>query len=66
MPFEDDSFDATLCNHVMEHVADDIKAMKEILRVLKPGGWAIIQVPFFPPLPEKTLEDPMLPHPAKG
>ena len=65
MPFEDDSFDSSLCNHVMEHVTDDIKAMKEILRVLKPGGWAIIQVPFFPPLPEKTLEDPNITTPSE-
>lgn len=60
MPFYDDSFDCVLCNHVMEHVEDDRKAMKEILRVLKPGGWAIIQVPFFPPLPDETFEDPSI------
>ena len=41
----------------MEHVAEDIKAMEEIHRVLKPGGWAIMQVPFFPPIPEATFED---------
>jgi len=57
MPFEDNSFDCVLCNHVMEHLTDDRRAMKEIIRVLKPGGWAIIQVPFFPPVPEHTFED---------
>ncbi len=57
MPFEEDRFDAVLCNHVLEHVADDIKAMSEIRRVLKPGGWAIMQVPFFHPLPDVTFED---------
>ncbi len=57
MPFKDGSFDAVLCNHVLEHVDDDIQAMKEILRVLRPGGWAIMQVPFFSPVPEHTIED---------
>ncbi len=60
MPFEDNSFDCALCNHVMEHLTDDRQAMKEILRVLKPGGWAIIQVPFFPPFPDQTFEDPSI------
>ncbi|MEM9858819.1 MAG: methyltransferase domain-containing protein [Bacteroidota bacterium] len=57
IPFEEEAFDVVMCNHVMEHVADDIKAMKESHRVLKPGGWAIMQVPFFPPIPEVTFED---------
>ena len=45
MPFQENEFDVVFCNHVMEHVEDDTKAMREILRVLKPGGWAIIQSP---------------------
>jgi SAM-dependent methyltransferase len=45
MPFADNAYDVVLCNHVMEHVNDDAVAMKEIYRVLKPGGWAIMQVP---------------------
>ena len=49
----------------MEHVEDDRLAMKEILRVLKPGGWAIIQVPFFPPVPDETLEDPNIKTPKQ-
>ncbi|MEO1054654.1 MAG: methyltransferase domain-containing protein [Bacteroidota bacterium] len=57
IPFEDNSFDVAMCNHVMEHVDDDIKAMSEIHRVLKPGGWAILQVPFFYPLLDTTYED---------
>lgn len=57
IPFGENHFDAVLCNHVLEHVQDDIKAMSEIRRVLKPGGWAILQVPFFHPIPEVTFED---------
>lgn len=45
LPFEDDSFDFILCNHVLEHIPDDEKAMKELYRVLSPGGTAILQIP---------------------
>lgn len=55
--FPDNTFDVILCNHVLEHVRDDIQAMREIKRVLKPGGFAILQVPLFSPLSEKTFED---------
>lgn len=65
IPFEDNTFDAAMCNHVMEHVADDIKAMSEIFRVLKPGGWAILQVPFFSPVPDVTFQDPSITDPAE-
>ncbi len=65
IPFEENTFDVAMCNHVMEHVNDDIKAMHEIQRVLKPGGWAIIQVPFFPPLPDTTFEDFSITDPAE-
>ncbi len=57
IPFEANTFDVALCNHVLEHVEDDLQAMRELYRVLKPGGWAIMQVPFFHPVPEKTFED---------
>jgi len=43
--FFDNYFDAILCNHVLEHVPNDIQAMEEFYRVLKPEGWAILQVP---------------------
>ncbi|MEG3066539.1 methyltransferase domain-containing protein [Acetomicrobium sp.] len=48
-------FDCIICYHVLEHIPDDQMAMKEIFRVLKPGGWAILQVPI---LRDKTFEDP--------
>ena len=64
IPFEKDFFDVVFCNHVMEHVESDTKAMTEILRVLKPAGWAIIQSPVYPEL-EKTLEDPTITDPTE-
>ena len=45
LPFEDDSYDVILCNHVLEHIPDDTKAMQELYRVLKPGGMGIFQIP---------------------
>jgi len=45
LSFADDRFDVVLCNHVLEHIPDDRRAMRELVRVLKPGGWAILQVP---------------------
>ena len=57
IPFENNSFDVILCNHVLEHVEDDKKAIKEINRVMKKDGFAILQVPFYYPIPEKTIED---------
>ena len=65
IPFGDNHFDAILCNHVLEHVKDDIQVMKEFHRVLKPGGWAILQVPFFNPIPEKTFEDNSITNPRE-
>jgi len=45
IPFEDNSFDMILCNHVLEHIKDDLKALRELHRVLRKGGKAIIQIP---------------------
>jgi SAM-dependent methyltransferase len=45
MPISDHQYDIVICNHVLEHVKDDRKAMREILRVLRPGGFALMHVP---------------------
>jgi SAM-dependent methyltransferase len=45
LPFEDNQYDVILCNHVLEHIPDDTKAMQELYRILKPGGMAILQIP---------------------
>jgi predicted SAM-dependent methyltransferase len=45
LPFQDNSFDIILCNHVLEHIADDKKAMSELYRILRPSGWGIFQIP---------------------
>jgi SAM-dependent methyltransferase len=45
LPFPDDSFDAFICSHVLEHVADDVLALQELRRVLRPSGWGIVMVP---------------------
>ena len=56
LPFGDDSYDVILCNHVLEHIPDDTKAMEELHRVLKPGGWGVFQIPQDLNR-EKTFED---------
>ncbi|PIE97435.1 MAG: SAM-dependent methyltransferase [Polaribacter sp.] len=45
LPFEDNSFDIVFCNHVLEHIPDDTKAMQELYRVMKKGGFGIFQIP---------------------
>ena len=56
------SFDVIVCSHVLEHVPDDRKAMREIRRVLKDAGWAILLVPI---TTDKTFEDPSIVDPAE-
>jgi len=56
IPFEDDYFDLIICNHLLEHVPEDISAMKELYRVLKKPGKAILQVPISKKL-DITYED---------
>jgi SAM-dependent methyltransferase len=55
--YPDNYFDAVICNHVLEHVSDDRKAIREIFRILGLGGWAIMQVPIDLKR-EDTFEDP--------
>jgi SAM-dependent methyltransferase len=55
--FPDEYFDLVICNHVLEHVPDDGRAMAELFRVLKPGGRAVLQTPFSPVLAH-TFQDP--------
>lgn len=54
--YPDRTFDVVICNHVLEHIPDDAKAMSELFRVIKPGGWGILQVPISLSLQE-TFED---------
>jgi predicted SAM-dependent methyltransferase len=63
LPFPDDSFDVILCSHVLEHVVEDRKAMRELYRVLRRGGWALVLVPIDFSRDE-TFEDPTIVAPA--
>lgn len=45
LPFESNTYEVIFCNHVLEHIPDDTQAMKELFRVLKPGGMAVLQIP---------------------
>lgn len=63
LSFETGKFDVVICNHVLEHVIDDRTAMKEIYRVLKPGGWAVLQVPLSKQI-DQTYEDDSITEPA--
>lgn len=59
MPLPDGSVDAVVCYHVLEHIPDDVAAMRELARILKPGGVLFLQVPWRPGVP--TDEDPDAP-----
>jgi SAM-dependent methyltransferase len=56
LSFDDCTFDFVIANHVLEHVVDDHAAMREIFRVLKPGGLAVLQTPYSDKL-TNTFED---------
>jgi SAM-dependent methyltransferase len=64
IPFENNSFDVVICNHVLEHVPDFKKAASEIYRVLKKDGYAILQVPTDKSRNE-TFEDPSITDPRE-
>ena len=63
IPFDENSFDVLMANHLMEHVDDDYKVLDEFFRILKPGGWGILQVPIDWKNPntkeDKSLTDPL-------
>lgn len=56
LPLENESFDIIFCNHVLEHIEDDQKAMSELYRVMRKDGWGIFQVPMKNSL-QKSYED---------
>lgn len=64
LPFDDNLFDVVLCNHVLEHIVDDTKAMSELYRVLKPGGLGIFQIPQNIEL-DVSFEDPSITSPEE-
>jgi SAM-dependent methyltransferase len=60
--YPENHFDVIYCSHVLEHVPNDCQAMREFYRVLKPGGWAILQVPI---TADRTVEDPSVTDPGE-
>jgi SAM-dependent methyltransferase len=62
--YDENTFDVIFCNHVLEHVDDDQQCMRELQRVMKPGGMAIMQVPFEKGRAE-TDEDPSITDPEE-
>jgi SAM-dependent methyltransferase len=63
--FRDGVFDCVVCSHVLEHVPDDYAAMREITRVLRPDGFALILVPILGTSDGRTLEDPFVVTPEE-
>lgn len=59
LALQDNQFDVIFCSHVLEHIPNDQQAMRELYRVLKPGGWAIMLVPI-DTTQESTFEDPSI------
>ena len=64
LPFQNNTFDVVLCNHVLEHIEDDTKAMQELYRVMKPGGMGVFQIPQDLSR-EKTFEDNSITDPKE-
>lgn len=64
LPFPDGAFDLVLCSHVLEHITDDLGAIKELLRVSTPTGTLLIMVPIRASL-ERTYEDSSVVDPTE-
>ncbi len=64
IPLPDNSFDVVICNHLLEHVPSDRRALKELRRILSPGGWGVVLVPIDPTLTE-TFEDDSITDPEE-
>lgn len=64
IPFPDETFDVIFCNHILEHVQNDIKAMCEMYRVMCRGGWGVMLSPVNPAL-DKTFEDDSITDPKE-
>ncbi len=64
LPFPSETFDVVLCLHVLEHVVEDVKSIGELYRVLRHGGWGLIQVPSDPSR-EATFEDSRIQLPSE-
>ena len=62
IPVCKDSYDVIYCSHVLEHIQNDVGAITELYRVLRPGGWALLQVPI---TAERTIEDPNIVSPEE-
>lgn len=63
-PFGDNSFDIIFCNHVLEHVEDADECMRQLYRIMRPGGWGIFQVPL-DITREKSFEDKTITDPRE-
>ena len=64
IPLEDNSFDVVICNHILEHVESDHRALSEIRRILRPGGWAVVMSPVDLGR-EESFEDDSITDPAE-
>ena len=64
IPLADESVDAVLCNHLLEHVADDRQALRELHRILRPGGWGVVLSPV-DETRARTFEDDTIVDPAE-